>query len=194
MLCLVLSILAKISAHQLASLKWALLSSAWLSKLIATRQLDFHDEVVASFFGGYNQAFVDSLEFHCEAIAKAYSPIAVPSSLTHIISEDASLCSPKDAKPEKLYFEICTSHDQIKARVIELVKKFDRIDATKVTETADFQKDLSLDSLDRVELIMAFEEEFSIEIPDERADKLTCCADVAEYIISGAEQKIAENS
>lgn len=59
----------------------------------------------------------------------------------------------------------------------------------QVTETADFQKDLNLDSLDRVELVMAFEQEFSIEIPDDKADKLTCCADVAKYIVSGTEQK-----
>lgn len=45
-----------------------------------------------------------------------------------------------------------------------------------------------MDSLDRVELIMALEEEFSIEIPDEKADKLTCCADVAKYITSGADK------
>lgn len=51
-----------------------------------------------------------------------------------------------------------------------------------MTEAADFQKDLSLDSLDRVELVMAFEQEFSIQIPDDKADKLTCCADVAKYI------------
>lgn len=54
----------------------------------------------------------------------------------------------------------------------------------QVTETADFQRDLSLDSLDRVELVMAFEQEFSVEIPDDKADKLSCCADVAKYIIS----------
>ncbi|XWS15444.1 hypothetical protein CRYUN_Cryun34aG0001700 [Craigia yunnanensis] len=65
-------------------------------------------------------------------------------------------------------------------RVIGLVKKHDKIDASKVTETADFQKDLCLESLDRVGLLMVFEEEFSIEIPDEKADKLTCCADVAK--------------
>ncbi|KAE9461583.1 hypothetical protein C3L33_06511, partial [Rhododendron williamsianum] len=64
----------------------------------------------------------------------------------------------------------------------------------EVTETADFQKDLCLDSLDRVELVMAFEQEFSIEIPDEKADRLTCCADVAKYIISEAQQKNMENS
>ncbi|KAD3338000.1 hypothetical protein E3N88_33521 [Mikania micrantha] len=83
---------------------------------------------------------------------------------------------------------LCTAsrsnHDQVMARVIGLVKKFDKIDAAKVTESADFQKDLSLDSLDRVELVMAFEQEFSIEIPDEQADKLKCCADVANYIQS----------
>ncbi|WOH16267.1 hypothetical protein DCAR_0935817 [Daucus carota subsp. sativus] len=87
-----------------------------------------------------------------------------------------------------------TSSDQIMARVITLVKRFDRTDATKVTEKADFQKDLSLDSLDRVELVMAIEQEFSVEIPEEKADQLKCCADVTEYIISAADHKIAEDS
>lgn len=64
--------------------------------------------------------------------------------------------------------------------------------ADQVTETADFQKDLSLDSLDRMELVMAFEQEFSIEIPDEQADKLTCCANVARYITSQVEKKKEE--
>ncbi|KAK4259154.1 hypothetical protein QN277_005514 [Acacia crassicarpa] len=84
--------------------------------------------------------------------------------------------------------------DQILDQVIGLVKKYDRINASKVTETADFQKDLNLDSLDRVELIMALEEEFSIEIPDEKAEELTCCADVAKYITSGASQKVIEKA
>ncbi|XP_056171677.1 acyl carrier protein 3, mitochondrial isoform X1 [Syzygium oleosum] len=92
---------------------------------------------------------------------------------------------------------MCTSTmhspDQIVDRVVRLVKKFDKIDASKVTETADFQKDLSLDSLDKVELVMAVEQEFSIEIPEEEADKLACCADVARFIASGSE-KAAESS
>ncbi|KAJ6317066.1 hypothetical protein OIU78_020196 [Salix suchowensis] len=95
---------------------------------------------------------------------------------------------------KQLRWQMCTSAgnspDQIMDRVIELVKKFDKIDANRVTEAADFQKDLSLDSLDRVELVMAFEQEFSIEIPEEKADKLTCCADVAKYIVSKGEQSI----
>jgi len=63
----------------------------------------------------------------------------------------------------------------------------------QVTERADFQKDLSLDSLDKTELVMAIEEEFSIEIPDEKADKLTCCGDVATYILSETPTKASES-
>lgn len=63
----------------------------------------------------------------------------------------------------------------------------------QVTEKADFQKDLSLDSLDKVELVMAIEEEFSIEIPEEKADKLTCCGDVATYILSETHPKASES-
>nr|XP_043609234.1 acyl carrier protein 3, mitochondrial [Erigeron canadensis] len=104
------------------------------------------------------------------------------------------LILPKFGSPSiSIHRQLCTSvgssHDQVKARVIGLVRKFDKIDAAKVTESADFQKDLSLDSLDRVELVMAFEQEFSIEIPDEQADKLKCCADVANYIMSSPKQE-----
>ncbi|KAL6544683.1 hypothetical protein OROMI_023545 [Orobanche minor] len=84
--------------------------------------------------------------------------------------------------------------DQVMDRVIGLVKRFDKIDAVKVTEKADFQKDLSLDSLDRVELVMAFEEEFSVEIPDADADKFKCCADVAKYVILSSSEKVQEAS
>ncbi|KAK6917876.1 Phosphopantetheine binding ACP domain [Dillenia turbinata] len=93
-----------------------------------------------------------------------------------------------------MYMSTVSNHDQVLEQVIKLVKEFDTIDASKVTEKADFQKDLNLDSLDRVELVMAIEQQFSIEIPDEKADKLTCCADVANYIISEADKKDAEKS
>ncbi|CAM8924268.1 hypothetical protein QQ045_021497 [Rhodiola kirilowii] len=75
-----------------------------------------------------------------------------------------------------------TNMEKTLNHVLSVVKKFDKIDSSKVTETANFQKDLSLDSLDRVELVMALEEEFSLDIPESEADKLTCCADVAKYI------------
>ncbi|GFQ01910.1 acyl carrier protein 3 mitochondrial [Phtheirospermum japonicum] len=86
------------------------------------------------------------------------------------------------------------NQDHVIDRVISLVKKFDKIDDAKVTEKADFQKDLSLDSLDRVELVMAFEEEFSVEIPNAKADKLKCCADVAKYVVSSSNEKVPESS
>ncbi|XP_015879949.2 acyl carrier protein 3, mitochondrial [Ziziphus jujuba] len=111
------------------------------------------------------------------------------SAKTWLFAENGNVL--KQLSSSKMFASTTGTHtDQTMDRVIGLVKKFDKIDATKVTETADFQKDLSLDSLDRVELVMAFEQEFSIEIPDEKADKLTCCADVAKYIVSGAEQNM----
>ena len=54
----------------------------------------------------------------------------------------------------------------------------------QVTEDASFIDDLGADSLDTVELIMAFEEEFDVEIPDEDAQKIKTVKDVIEYIES----------
>ena len=52
----------------------------------------------------------------------------------------------------------------------------------EVTPDASFVDDLGADSLDTVEMVMAFEEEFSIEIPDEDAEKITAVKDAVEYI------------
>jgi NADH dehydrogenase (ubiquinone) 1 alpha/beta subcomplex 1, acyl-carrier protein len=51
-----------------------------------------------------------------------------------------------------------------------------------VAPTSSFQKDLGLDSLDTVELVMAIEEEFAIEIPDSEADKILSCGDAISFI------------
>ena len=56
------------------------------------------------------------------------------------------------------------------------------VDEDQVTEDASFIDDLGADSLDTVELIMAFEEEFDVEIPDEDAQKIKTVKDVIEYI------------
>ena len=58
------------------------------------------------------------------------------------------------------------------------------VDAEKVNEKASFIDDLGADSLDTVELVMAFEEEFGIEIPDEDAEKMQTVGDAIEYIRS----------
>lgn len=54
----------------------------------------------------------------------------------------------------------------------------------QVSETASFQQDLGLDSLDEVEIVMAIEEEFALEIPDAEADKIKSTRDVIDFVAS----------
>ncbi|KAJ9094976.1 hypothetical protein QFC21_005769 [Naganishia friedmannii] len=63
--------------------------------------------------------------------------------------------------------------EQITSRVMEVMKGFEKVDGGKLTPSASFTSDLGLDSLDAVEVVMAIEEEFAIEIPDEEADAIT---------------------
>jgi len=56
------------------------------------------------------------------------------------------------------------------------------VEADKVTEDASFIDDLGADSLDIVELVMAFEEEFGVEIPDDAAEKISTVSDAIKYI------------
>jgi acyl carrier protein len=67
-------------------------------------------------------------------------------------------------------------------RVKKIVVEHLNVDADKVTETASFIEDLGADSLDTVELVMAFEEAFEIEIPDEDAEKIRTVQDAIDYI------------
>lgn len=67
-------------------------------------------------------------------------------------------------------------------RVKKIVVEHLGVDAEKVTETASFIDDLGADSLDNVELVMAFEEEFGIEIPDEEAEKMTHVGEAVKYV------------
>lgn len=59
----------------------------------------------------------------------------------------------------------------------------------QVTPSSNFQKDLGLDSLDTVEVVMAFEEEFAIEIPDSEADKILSTADAIDYVAAHPQAK-----
>ncbi len=70
------------------------------------------------------------------------------------------------------------SEERIKEIIVEQLG----VDASEITPDASFIDDLGADSLDTVELVMAFEEEFDIEIPDEDAEKIRTVRDVMEYL------------
>lgn len=70
----------------------------------------------------------------------------------------------------------------IAERVKKIVVEHLGVEESKVTEDASFVDDLGADSLDTVELVMAFEEEFGIEIPDDAAEKITTVKDAIAYI------------
>ncbi|KAJ4954194.1 hypothetical protein NE237_031026 [Protea cynaroides] len=72
--------------------------------------------------------------------------------------------------------------EEVMGRVLDIVKSFPKVDPSKVTPDVHFQKDLGLDSLDIVEIVMALEEEFKLEIPDKEADKIDSCPLAIAYI------------
>ncbi|MBM3263498.1 MAG: acyl carrier protein [candidate division Zixibacteria bacterium] len=75
----------------------------------------------------------------------------------------------------------------MEARVKEIIVEQLGVDADQVTEDASFIDDLGADSLDTVELVMALEEEFDIEIPDEDAEKITTVRDAINYLKANAQ-------
>jgi acyl carrier protein len=72
--------------------------------------------------------------------------------------------------------------DRIKSIVVDHLG----VDDDKVTETANFVDDLGADSLDTVELVLAFEEEFNIEIPDNAAEKIQTIKNAVDFVDSAS--------
>ncbi|KAG9063545.1 hypothetical protein KI688_004429 [Linnemannia hyalina] len=70
----------------------------------------------------------------------------------------------------------------VEKRVLDILAGFNKVDSNKISLSANFNNDLGLDSLDTVEVVMAIEEEFSIEIPDKDADEIKSAAQAVEYI------------
>ncbi len=82
------------------------------------------------------------------------------------------------------------SNEDTMVRIKKIVSEQLGVEDEKITAEANFVDDLGADSLDTVELVMALEEEFNCDIPDEEAEKITCINEVLEYI----EKKQSENS
>ena len=74
----------------------------------------------------------------------------------------------------------------VEERVKQIIVEQLGVDEAEVTPTASFVDDLGADSLDTVELVMAFEEAFDIEIPDEDAEKIRTVKDAVDYISKNA--------
>jgi acyl carrier protein len=74
----------------------------------------------------------------------------------------------------------------IKAKVIAIIVDKLGVDESEVTTGASFTNDLGADSLDTVELIMEFEKEFNIAIPDDQAEKIGTVGDAINYITENA--------
>ncbi len=75
-----------------------------------------------------------------------------------------------------------TNNNEILERVKKIIINHLGVDEAKVIEAANFIDDLGADSLDQVELVMAFEEEFGIEIPDDAAEKIVTVGNAVKYI------------
>ncbi len=71
---------------------------------------------------------------------------------------------------------------EIASRVREIIAQELGVEQEKVTDDANFVEDLGADSLDTVELVMAFEEEFGIEIPDEDAEQMQTVGQAIKYL------------
>ena len=74
--------------------------------------------------------------------------------------------------------------EEVSSKVKKIVADHLGIDEAKVTEESSFIDDLGADSLDTVELVMAFEEEFGIEIPDDAAESIQTVGDAVNFINS----------
>lgn len=72
---------------------------------------------------------------------------------------------------------------EVTERVIRVLKSYEKVDPAKqISVKSHFQNDLGLDSLDVVEVVMQFEEEFVVNIPDDMAEKILTCEDAIKFI------------
>ena len=86
------------------------------------------------------------------------------------------------ATPQRMREDMSDIADRVKKIVVEHLG----VEGDKVTENASFIDDLGADSLDTVELVMAFEEEFGIEIPDDAAETIQTFGDAVKFITSAS--------
>ncbi|KAH9985437.1 acyl carrier protein [Russula compacta] len=93
--------------------------------------------------------------------------------------------------PQRVAFSAASALDKahIETRVLDILKSFEKVHSEKLKPSASFTEDLGLDSLDAVEVVMAVEEEFSIEIPDNEADAIQTVQQAIDYVAKTPEAR-----
>jgi|TARA_B110000967_G_scaffold172940_1_gene184262 acyl carrier protein len=81
-----------------------------------------------------------------------------------------------------LTFFLDTNMEEIQAKVVKIISEQLGKDESEISMSSNFIEDLDADSLDTVELVMALEEEFEVDIPDEAAEKITTVQSAVDYI------------
>ena len=76
------------------------------------------------------------------------------------------------------------TNDEVVQRVHDIIAENLGVKRSEVVSSASFIEDLNADSLDIVELVMAIEKDFDIEIPDDEAEKIVCVQDAIDYIVA----------
>jgi acyl carrier protein len=95
---------------------------------------------------------------------------------------ESELCARPEFKPQAIVEEVMAS--PVEQKVKQIIVEQLGVDESQVDNKASFVDDLGADSLDIVELVMAFEEAFELEIPDEDAEKIATVGDAVTYIES----------
>ncbi|KGO71684.1 Acyl carrier protein (ACP) [Penicillium italicum] len=145
----------------------------------------------------FRSAIARSLKASAPRVIKTPAPFHIRSSP---IAAQVPQFTPCFAQGVRLYSAPAgLSKNEAEGRIVNLLKNFDKVsDASKATENihqlnpfdlqingaSHFSNDLGLDSLDTVEVVMAIEEEFSIEIPDKEADQIHSVEKAVEYILA----------
>src|SRR6202035_5025928 len=91
--------------------------------------------------------------------------------------------------PRSLMYKGKDDMSDVAERVKKIVVEHLGVEADKVVDSANFIDDLGADSLDTVELVMAFEEEFSVEIPDDQAETIVTVGDAIKYLEKASAKK-----
>lgn len=126
-----------------------------------------------------------------QAIVRALRPAARPM-VRPVVRAAAPMVQPMAIRSVRLYSTSPSGLErgEVEKRILEVFKAFDKVgDSSKLTPTANFVTDLGLDSLDIVEVIVAVEEEFGIEIPDKESDEIKSIDNAIEYIMAQSEGK-----